>query len=69
LIVALSFLLTETARGAWECRHEDHVLGEYPSLAAALEHLRSLAQARDEAFTVAMRHHDGWIRQATGTGA
>jgi hypothetical protein len=64
--MALTFLVSETHLGGWECSDENQLLDEHPTLDAALEHLRSVAQARGQAFKVAVHYRDGWTRHATG---
>ena len=64
--MASTFLVLETDRGGWECSDEAQSLDEHPTLDAALEHLRSVAQGRDQNFDVVVHYHDGWIWHATG---
>ena len=64
--MALTFLVIETRLGGWECSDANQLLDEHPTLDAALEHLRSVAQQRDQVFSVAVHYREGWIRHATG---
>ena len=50
--MAVSHVIRETDPGAWECLEDGQVLDRHPTLDDALEHLRSLADARGRTLDV-----------------
>jgi hypothetical protein len=61
--MAVIFRAVEADQGSWECHFWDHAFDQHPTLDEAVEHLRSLAQARGQSLEIAIYFHDGWVRR------
>jgi arginine/ornithine N-succinyltransferase beta subunit len=60
--MAWFFRAIETAQGGWECHHGARLFDEHPTLDDALDHLRALAQGRQEIVQLFVHTRDGEVR-------